>query len=324
MGNAKGTHSAGAAGPNDSPLVSICIPAYARPQELERAIMSVLEQDVTDVEVVVGDDSGDLESVVQRINDRRVVYVRNEPRLGMAENWNAMLDRARGRYLGLLMDDDYYLPGFLSEVMQAFSAAPDVGLVCTDHMFSDGARMWARICTLPEGRHDASAFTMLSSRAAAVSATVIRRDIWQAIRPLPDLLTADVVMHLRVAIAGHPMFYIDRPLMVYSVHPGQQSITSPRFREDQVAALQLFSFDEPQAEKLRHRRLTQARISVAAAQLRADQIDEARATLRSAREFGLGSLGARGLMLTLLARYPALARPLLRLKQRPARAENSE
>jgi glycosyltransferase involved in cell wall biosynthesis len=278
---------------------------------------------MTDVEVVVGDDSGELEPVVQRVGDGRVIYVRNQPHLGMAENWNAVLDRARGRYLGLLMDDDYYLPGFLSAVMQAFSAVPDVGLVCTDHMFSNGTRMWARDCKLAEGRYDASAYTMLSSRAAAVSATVVRRDVWHAVRPLPDLLTADVVMHMRIAIAGYPMFYIDRPLMVSAVHPGQQSASSPRFRQDRVSALQMLSFDEPRAEQLRRQRLTQARISVAAAQLRADQIDEARSTLRSAREFGRRMVGVQGLALTLLARRPTLARRLLRLKQRHASAENA-
>jgi glycosyltransferase involved in cell wall biosynthesis len=304
----------------DSPLVSIGIPAYARPLELRRAIMSVLDQGVPNIEVVVGDDSGDLEPVVREIGDERVVYFRNSPRLGMAGNWNAVLDRSRGRYVGLLMDDDQLRPGFLSAVIERFAAAPDVGLVCTDHVFSDGERTWPRDCRLPQGRYDASVYTMLHERPAAVSATVIRSEVWQAIRPLPDLLTADLVMHVRIALAGYPIFYVDRPLMVYAVHPDQQSAASPRFRQDQVSAWEMFSFEDPQAEQLRRRRLARARVSVGAAQLRTGHIEEARLTFREASEFGLVPVGARGLALRLLAGQPELARRVLSLRRRLGRA----
>lgn len=303
---------------SQQPLVSIGIPAYARPRELHRAIVSVLDQDVRDVEVVVGDDSGDLEAVVREIADERVVYVRNSPRLGMARNWNAVLDRARGRYLGLLMDDDRLLPGFLSAVLDGFEHAGDVGLVCTNHLFSDGTRTWTRECRLPEGRHDASVFTMLHYRAAAVSATVIRRDVWEAVRPLPDLLTADMVMHVRIALAGYPFVYIDRPLMVYAVHPGQQSAAAPEFRQDQVKAWEMFTFADPRAERLRRHRLARARLSVAAAHLRSGDIEQARGTARAAREFGIAPLGARGMAINLLVQQPTLARRLLALRRRLA------
>jgi glycosyltransferase involved in cell wall biosynthesis len=298
---------------NDRPKVSIGIPAYARPAELERAIRSVLDQGVDGVEVVVGDDSGDLEVVVRAIDDPRVVYVRNDPRLGMAENWNAVLDRARGEYVGLLMDDDALLPGFLDAVLEPLSSMPDVGLACTDHVFSDGTRTWGRDCALAPGRHDASVFTMLDQQPVAVSAAVMRREVWEAIRPLPDLLTADLVMHVRVALAGYPIFYVDRPLMVYAVHAGQQSVASPRFRQDQVTAWEMFSFDEPRAEQLRRGRLAGARVSLGAAQLAAGDYPGARATLRAAREFGLRTAGAKSVALSVAAFQPAVGRLVTRL-----------
>jgi glycosyltransferase involved in cell wall biosynthesis len=291
----------------DAPVISIAIPAYARPMELHRAISSVLDQGVAAVEVVVGDDSGDLEPVVKSINDDRVVYLRNETRLGMAGNWGSVLDHCSGSLIGLLMDDDELLPGFLPAVIDRFAAEPDLGVVFTNHVFADEDNRWPRSCALAEGRYDDFVLPLLRHRPVAVSATVMRSDVWQQVRPLPDLLTADMVMHLRIALAGYPFFYIDRPLMAYAVHPGQQSAYSPQFRQDQVRAWEMFRFDDRKAERLRRRYLARARVSVAAADLRQGRIAEARQGLAQARALGLVATGPAGVLLSLLARRPALA-----------------
>ncbi len=73
--------------------VSICIPAYARPKLLRAAMESVLTQERGDLELLIGDDSGDLEAVVTSFDDPRVRYRRNASRLGMAGNWTALLDK---------------------------------------------------------------------------------------------------------------------------------------------------------------------------------------------------------------------------------------
>src|SRR5438874_9141737 len=133
--------------------VSICIPAYARPRELRQAIQSALGQSLPVAEILVGDDSGELRQTVEEINDRRVIYIRNEPRLGMASNWNSLLDRARGRYLALLMDDDVLAPTFVEKCLAGFSSA-EVGVSFTNHaFFDDGHRRWVRECALSAGLH---------------------------------------------------------------------------------------------------------------------------------------------------------------------------
>jgi glycosyltransferase involved in cell wall biosynthesis len=66
----------------NAPTVSVCIPAFARPAFLRAAIESVLNQDFDDLELLVGDDSGGLESAL--VPDPRIRYFRNPTRLGMA------------------------------------------------------------------------------------------------------------------------------------------------------------------------------------------------------------------------------------------------
>lgn len=298
------------------PAVSIGIPAYARPRELQRAIKSVLNQGVANVEIVVGDDSGDLEPYVDAINDDRIVYVRNPARLGMAENWNTVLDRCAGSLIGLLMDDDELLEGFLPAVLARFGAEPDLGLVFTDHVFRDGDRVWPRKCGLHGGRYDDFVLPLLMHRPVAVSAAVMRRDVWAQVRPLPDLLTADMVMHLRIALARHAFYYIPEPLMAYAVHPDQQSASSPRFRRDQVIAWEMFRFVDPEAEALRRNYLAKAKVSAAAADLREGRFSDAQHELAEARELGVRATGVSGLLLEAMAQVPAVGQLALRAWRR--------
>jgi GT2 family glycosyltransferase len=298
---------------SESPRVSICIPAYARPTELREAIESVLEQSFSDVEVVVGDDSGELEPVVDQIADSRLRYFRNPQRLGMAGNWTAVLDRARGSLVGLLMDDDRLLPGYLESVVDRFDRDPSLGVVFTDIYFSDGKRLRRRRCDLPPGRYENFLLPLLEHNKPVVpSAALMRAEVWQAVRPLPDLQTADVVMQIRAALADWPFFYVDQPLMSYRLHEGQLS-SLQGFRDEVVGLWELFEFDDPKAERLRRRYLAQVLVARGAMHLRLRRPDAARADITRAAELDPGSVGLRGRAVGFLASHPRLAPPTLGL-----------
>jgi glycosyltransferase involved in cell wall biosynthesis len=289
------------------PAISVCIPAYGRPEELRQAIESVLSQGFDDVEVVVGDDSGDLEPVAAVIGDPRVCYRRNESRLGMAGNWTSVLDRARGRYLALLMDDDRLLPGYLEKTVAALDADPALGVVFTDHLDDEQGTLRRRHCGLAGGRYERFAALYVEHMPVAVSAAAMRREVWAQLRPLPDVGTADVVMHARAAELGWPFLYIDEPLMVYRRHAGQLS-SAMRFRDDVVEAWELIVFTDPRAEAMRRRRLAEALCSRAAARLKAGRASDARVDIARAAELDGAAIGARGRTVRFLAHHPALGR----------------
>lgn len=290
-----------------SPLVSVCIPAYRRPRELREAIESVVTQDFDDLEVVIGDDSGEGEDVVRAIGDPRVRYIRNEVRLGMAGNWSSTLDQARGRYRALLMDDDVLLPGFVSQTVRALESDATLGIAFTDHYFAAEGVYHGRRCSLRGGRHENCVGIILRHRPLiAVSAALMRAEVWEQVRPLPDLLNADVVMHLRAAEAGWAFYYIDTPLMAYRVHTGQLTGQEARFRGDLVKAWDLFRFEEPGCEALRRRILASALIARAATHIKAGE--GARASSAAARACALvPTLSPREVVIARLARSPSLA-----------------
>lgn len=102
-----------------NPKFSIIIPAFGTLPLFSKAIGSVLSQSVCDYEIIVTDDSSDdsVESYVTSLDDNRIIYRHNRPRLGAVRNWNAGLLMARGEYVILLHhDEELHNDNFLENI----------------------------------------------------------------------------------------------------------------------------------------------------------------------------------------------------------------
>lgn len=126
MGNAPVTMSG-----TGAPRVSICIPAYEQVTYLQRTLSSIVEQDFTDHEVIVTDDSTsnaveDLVSEYAGPLSARLRYQRNRPALGTPANWNTAIDLARGDLVKIMHHDEWF-------------AAPDSLRAFVDRMDRSGA-----------------------------------------------------------------------------------------------------------------------------------------------------------------------------------------
>lgn len=114
-----------------TPLVSICIPTYNRPNQLNEALRSCLDQDYSNIEIIVTDNSNNDQSrlLVEGLKDDRIHYFKNSENVGPNRNLNACLLKGGGKYLKVLMDDDLLLPTALSEMVSAMEENPSVGVV---------------------------------------------------------------------------------------------------------------------------------------------------------------------------------------------------
>lgn len=106
-----------------NPLVSICIPAYKRTEYLERLLDSVAIQTFRDFEVVISDDSSD--DSVQTLVDRYrplfdIQYTKNAEPYGTPANWNHAIRLARGEWIKIMHDDDWFAH---AEALGTFVAA---------------------------------------------------------------------------------------------------------------------------------------------------------------------------------------------------------
>jgi len=117
------------------PLVTVGIPAYDRPGELERAVTSALAQDYPRIEVLVSDDASpgvSVRQVLERLAaaDARLRFVTQPRNLGHAANYQWVLEAARGDYFMWLSDDDWIDGEYVSRCVAALSADPATALVC--------------------------------------------------------------------------------------------------------------------------------------------------------------------------------------------------
>jgi glycosyltransferase involved in cell wall biosynthesis len=92
-------------------IVSICIPAFKRPDFLKRLLDSICIQRFQDFEVIVTDDSPDqsVKKICQYYEDKiSIFYYQNQPSLGTPENWNEAVRRAKGKWIKIMHDDDWF------------------------------------------------------------------------------------------------------------------------------------------------------------------------------------------------------------------------
>jgi glycosyltransferase involved in cell wall biosynthesis len=89
--------------------VTVCIPAYNSYFKFERCAKSVLQQDECQYEILVSDDSTDEKEAVQIKNFckiHNIIYWRNSPSLGPAENWNKLINESKKDLIKFLHHDD--------------------------------------------------------------------------------------------------------------------------------------------------------------------------------------------------------------------------
>lgn len=109
------------------PKLTIAIPTYNRIEKLQICIEKVLQQiEGKPVELIICDNASTdcTQEVLERINNNRFTYYRNETNVGPDNNFLLGYERAKGEYVMLLGDDDYFLPGAIDSILDALSKNP--------------------------------------------------------------------------------------------------------------------------------------------------------------------------------------------------------
>lgn len=119
---------------SDFPLVSLIITSYNRAATVGKTIESCLQQDYTNLEVIISDNcsADNTDEVVKKyLADPRVRYSKNPVNIGMLPNFKkATNELAKGKYVVYVSSDDY-LEGtsFISEAMQIIQEHQTVRMV---------------------------------------------------------------------------------------------------------------------------------------------------------------------------------------------------
>jgi glycosyltransferase involved in cell wall biosynthesis len=112
---------------HEVPKVAVYIPAYNAAKYIERAVDSVLSQDVADLEVCIANDGsrdGTLALLQQRYGDERRVRVLDNPNGGIGFASNSAIRMSNSLYIGQLDSDDCLKPGAVRRLMEVLDENP--------------------------------------------------------------------------------------------------------------------------------------------------------------------------------------------------------
>ncbi|WP_163130236.1 glycosyltransferase [Agarivorans sp. Alg241-V36] len=127
---------------NGLPLITVYITSFNRPEMLSRAIESVINQSYVNWELIIIDDASDndVASVIIKYShlDSRIKYWINEKQSGANFNRNLAIEKAQGKYITGLDDDDYFKPNRLEFFMGNYNSK--YAFICDnrDVLESDG------------------------------------------------------------------------------------------------------------------------------------------------------------------------------------------
>jgi glycosyl transferase family 2 len=122
------------------PLVSIAVRIKYAPDRLKLFILSMQRQRHENWELVAVTD-GPNEAAARLVadtNDPRIRFIETERRLG---RWGHPyrqrgLDACRGDYIGMSNDDNYYVPGYIEQMLNAMGSTTDVVLCQALHSYA--------------------------------------------------------------------------------------------------------------------------------------------------------------------------------------------
>ena len=215
-----------------SPVQSVIIPTYNRKEFLADAIKSVLSQTQNSLEVIVVDDcsadgTGDF---VKSLTDERIRYFRNEQNSGQEVSRMNGLRQARGKYITLLDDDDYYTDyEFFSKTVKIFEEheADEVPIVmvCANAKILNIQTHQAGFSDIGRAGRVKGLDYVLGrgcSKPPSTFPAVFRADVLRQ-AGLEDKMIFDTMTYIEAALEGDAWFIAD-VIGVYRVHGESSSL----------------------------------------------------------------------------------------------------
>ena len=117
------------------PKISIVLPIYNEEKYLDRAIQSVRDQSLKDIEIIcVNDGSTDrsMDIIMKHASEDERIIIIDKKNAGYGNSMNLGIDRATGEYVGVVETDDYVLP-IMFETLYNKARELDLDLVKSDH-----------------------------------------------------------------------------------------------------------------------------------------------------------------------------------------------
>ena len=214
--------------------VSVVITTYKRQADiLKRAVGSVLNQSLKDLEVIVVDDNHpedrsiyNAERVLSDLGDTRVRYIAHDENMGAPAARNTGIENALGEYICFLDDDDEYYPAKLEKQLASLE---DTGLkfsVCGYEIHDE--ETGDKRTVLPRfGRGNKGAYLCGRNYIATPNPLIARECFINCGSFDIEMRSAqDLELWIRI-LDKYDAALVKEPLYVQHLHPGERISANP-------------------------------------------------------------------------------------------------
>lgn len=229
------------------PYFSVIIATYNRAHSIQKAIESILTQSFQDFEIIVVDDAStdNTQEILSRIDDPRLICIRNEKNEERCVSRNKGIYLSSGKYICFLDSDDYHLPNHLETIYREIQTVyePDAFFFTNAwNETSNGIRS-ERICPDYEGVNPYTYFLhyTVNPQRWAVSRNSMMNHLFD-----PEVVICeDMDTSLRIVASNTPIYQIKARTTVYVAAEDSFTVSDPKKAEKELFYLtKIFSRTE--------------------------------------------------------------------------------
>jgi len=214
------------------PKISVIVPNYNHGTFLERCILSIIDQDYPNKELIVID-AGSTDNSVEIIKRHaaHITFWVSEKDKGTFEANNKGLRRMTGDYWSILNADDVLLPGALRTVAEVVKENPGVKWLTGGSLRYDANDNVIGEMT-PVVPTPVAGYTFLASCWIDHPSTFLHRSVVDDVGPFGPFHIMDYDYWLRMEAAGYRPHLIQKHLSVQRVHEASKSFNLVKLHEE--------------------------------------------------------------------------------------------
>lgn len=223
------------------PLVSVVIPTYNRPEYLQQAIASAVNQTYQNIEIIVSDNCSpeNPQKIIESFQDSRIKFWRHPENIGMLPNQMHAFKMAHGKYVASLHDDDMWNEDFLAKLVPPLEADDNLILAFCDQYIIDAhgnindvgteetTRGFKRDVLAPGKHKSFTKIGLIDKSIATAAACIIRNHVidWDSI---PQKVGGmwDLYLTYLCCISGYSAYYYPERLTRYRAHEQTDTMLS--------------------------------------------------------------------------------------------------
>ena len=206
---------------DDAPRVSVVLPTFNRAHLIGRAIQSVLEQTLVELELIIVDDGStdDTGALLGALRDPRVRVLRLDTNRGVSRARNAGIAVARAAWVAFLDSDDEWDPLALELRLARAVAEPSAALVYCRYQRHDHVTGHRVAPALPFYEGDVLDH-LLGVWSFATSVAMVRRQALLDVGGFSEDIDSreDYDLWLKLAAASYRFAGVDEPLVIKHHH----------------------------------------------------------------------------------------------------------